>query len=126
MLPRALLTALALGAILLPAAALAKGVQSNYGVTIQSCTVNQGGDGLTNGVNIVYNNTHPSPANEVVFVVGYRGHGYTLVDRGTFSQGATINHNLTNALVGLPWAGPVPNRCAVRQVYLNNGKVLGQ
>ena len=111
-------------ALLVPAAAQAKNM-SNYGVEIQSCVVNQNGSGQTNGINVVYTNTHPSAANEIDFIVGYRGHKYVMVDRGTFSQGATINHKLTNALVGYEWSGPNPNNCTVQRVMLDNGRVLG-
>lgn len=119
---RALLSALALGAALAPWAASAK-IEPAFGVTIQSCVVNSN-NGLTNGINVVYYNTHPSPAIEVDFLVRYHHHAYTLVDHGTFSQGAQINHNLANALVGKPWQGPEPGLCTVQRVYLQNGKVL--
>src|SRR5579862_2371997 len=109
---RVLLAAIAALAILAPAAAQAR-VAPGLGVTIESCVVNQDGSGATNGINVVYYNTHPSPAQEVDFLVGYHGHRYVLVDRGTFSQGARINHNLTNALVGQAWQGPNPNLCTV-------------
>jgi len=120
-------TLLALGAvvaILAPAAAQAD-IISQFGVTIASCVVNSNGNGATNGINIVYYNTHPSPATEVDFLVGYRGHRFTLVDRGRFTQGAQINHNIANALTGWVWKGPTPNLCQVNRVYLANGRVLG-
>jgi hypothetical protein len=56
--------------------------------------------------------------------VRYRGQHAILIDRGNFTQGAQINHNITNALVGLSWQGPNPNLCTVKRVYLANGKVL--
>ena len=121
---RTVLAAVALFAVLCTASAQA-GIQSKFGITIGSCVVNANGSGGTNGVNIVYYNTHPSAANEVDFLVGYRGHKFVMVDRGTFSQGAQINHNLTNALVGYTWDGPNPNMCTVQRVFLNNGRVLG-
>jgi len=95
-----------------------------FGITIQSCVVNSNGAGLTNGVNIVYYNTHPSAATELDFLVRYRGHPYVLIDRGTFTQNAQINHNLANSLVGRAWQGPKANLCTVQRVYLANGKVL--
>ena len=110
--------------VLLTATAQAN-ITSKFGISIQSCVVNQGSNGATNGVNVVYTNTHPSPATEVDFLVGYRGHHYILVDHGTFSQGAQINHNLTNDLVGYAWSGPTPNRCTVNRAYLANGRTLG-
>jgi hypothetical protein len=100
-------------------------ITSKFGISIQSCVVNQGSNGATNGINVVYASTHPSPATEVDFLVGYRGHHYILVDRGTFSEGAQINHNLTNALVGYAWSGSTPNRCTVNRVSLANGNTFG-
>ena len=85
--------------------------------------VNSNGS-VTNGVNVVYSNTHPSPATEVDFLVGYHGHKYVLIDRGSFSQGAQINHNLANALVGEPWQGPRPKLCTAQRVMLANGRVV--
>jgi hypothetical protein len=110
--------------VLLTATAQAN-ITSKFGISIQSCVVNQGSNGATNGVNIVYSNTHASPATEVDFLVAYRGHRYIMTDRGTFTQGAQINHNLSNALVGYAWSGPAPNRCSVNRVYLANGRSFG-
>ncbi|MBV8154984.1 MAG: hypothetical protein JO029_16155 [Candidatus Eremiobacteraeota bacterium] len=101
-------------------------IVSNYGISIQSCVVNQNGSSVTNGINVVYTNTHAAAANEVDFLIGYRGHRYVLRDTGTFTQGAQINHNLTNALVGFGWTGPTPNRCTVKKVVLSDGNVLGE
>jgi hypothetical protein len=100
-------------------------ITSKFGISIQSCVVNQGSNGATNGINVVYTNTHSSPATEVDFQVGYRGHRYILIDHGTFTQGSQINHNLTNDLVGFAWSGPAPNHCTVRRVYLANGATFG-
>jgi hypothetical protein len=96
---------------------------SRHGVTIVSCVVNSNGSNLTNGINVVYYNTHDSPATEVDFVVHYGGHKYILIDRGSFSRGAQINHNLTNALTGQPWDGAQPKNCAVQRVTLADGSV---
>jgi hypothetical protein len=60
----------------------------------------------------------------VDFVVRYRGQKYVLIDRGTFSVGAKINHNINNALVGAPWQGPDVKLCMAQRVILANGKVL--
>ncbi len=108
--------------LLAPAAAQAK-VVSALGIGIQSCVVNNNG-GTTNGINVVYNNTHASPATEVDFLVGYHGHRYVFADRGTFTQYASINHNITSGLVGYTWNGPKPNTCTVQRVVLANGKVF--
>ena len=119
---RPVLAGLAVLCCAMPATAQAR-IISNFGVSIQSCAVNSNGSG-TNGVNVVYSSTHSSPATEVDFLVGYHGHKYVLIDRGSFSQGAQINHNLTNALVGEPWQGPRPKLCTVQRVMLANGRVV--
>lgn len=120
---RNLLVGLAAICCAMPVSAQAKIVPA-FGVSIQSCIVNSNGGGLTNGINVVYYNTHPSAATEVDFIVGYHGRTYVLVDRGTFSQGAQINHNLNNALVGRSWQGPHANLCTVQRVILANGRIL--
>jgi hypothetical protein len=120
---RALWIFAAVAVFLGPASAQARLV-SGYGVTIVSCVVNSNGGNLTNGINVVYYNTHDSPATEVDFLVNYMGHRYILIDKGTFSRGSQINHNLTNALTGQPWNGPKPRNCAVQRVYLANGRSL--
>jgi hypothetical protein len=119
---RSLLAFLAALAVLSPATAQAN-IVSKYRISIQSCVVNQNG-GVTNGVNIVYVNSNAEPATEIDFQVNYRGTRYVLIDSGSFTQNANINHNLTNTLVGLPWSGPTPNLCTVRRVVLANGRVL--
>ncbi len=118
---RALLFCAALCAAAAPVSA--KNVGSKFGVTIVSCVVNSNGN-TTNGINVVYYNTHDSPATEVDFLVNYGKQKYILIDKGTFTRGSQINHNLTNALTGQPWEGPTPKRCSVQRVYLENGNVL--
>jgi hypothetical protein len=120
---RTLLAVAALCAAIAPATAQARSV-SKYGVTIISCVVNNNGNGQTNGINVVYYSHHDSPATEVEFLVAYRGHRYLLIDKGTFSRGSQINHNLNNALTGQSWEGPTPNACQVQRVYLANGQIL--
>jgi hypothetical protein len=120
---RIFLTAFVAAALLVPYAASAEIVPA-FGITIQSCVVNSNGGGLTNGVNVIYYNTHPSPATEIDFLVRYHGHAYVLTDRGTFTQNAQINHTLANSLVGRSWQGPNAKVCTVQRVYLENGKVL--
>jgi hypothetical protein len=119
---RTLLIIAALCVAAAPAVAKSKN-GSAFGVTITSCVVNASGD-KTNGINAVYYNTHDSPATEIDFLVTYQKHKYILIDRGSFTRGAQINHNLTNSLTGQPWAGPAPKGCAVQRVYLANGNVL--
>jgi hypothetical protein len=120
---RTLLFFAALCGLVAPATAFSKN-GSAHGVTIVSCVVNSNGSNLTNGINVVYYNTHDSPATEVDFLVSYQGHKYILIDKGSFARGAQINHNLNNALTGQPWDGSTPKRCAVQRVYLENGNVL--
>ncbi|MBV8068021.1 MAG: hypothetical protein JO113_08580 [Candidatus Eremiobacteraeota bacterium] len=119
---RTLFILVALCIIAAPATAARNG--SRFGVTIVSCVVNSNGSNQTNGINVVYYNTHDSPATEVDFLVNYNGHRYILIDKGTFTRGSQINHNLTNSLTGEAWDGPTPTRCAVQRVYLENGNVL--
>jgi hypothetical protein len=119
---RALLAGFAAAALAVPAAARAE-VVSAFGVTLQSCVVNQQGD-LTNGIQVVFSNTHASPATEVDFMVHYHKHHALFVDRGTFAQGEQISHDLTGALVGRSWQGAQPHLCEVHRVVLANGKIL--
>ena len=119
---RILFTILAVFVLLAPAAAQAK-IVSRLGIAIQSCVVNES-NGVTNGINVVYYNTHPSAATEVDFYVGYHNHKAVLLDRGTFTAGSAINHNLTDGIVGVAWQGPQPHICTVQRVVLSNGKVL--
>jgi hypothetical protein len=116
------LFALAATLLLLSTAAQAKTVD-NLGIAIASCVVNNNGSDVTNGVNVVYYSSHEVAVAEVDFLVGYKGHRYVLKDVGSFTQGAKINHNLTNALVGQPWSGPNVNLCTPQKVVLANGQV---
>ncbi len=119
--PRALRTLAVLAILILPVAAQARNV-SRFGVTIVSCVVNSNSNNTTNGINVVFYNTNDSPATEVDFLVHYGGHKYVLLDKGTFTRGSQINHNLTNALTGETWSGPKPKACQVDRVYLENGR----
>ena len=115
---------LTLAALLAPCAVSAK-VASAFGIKVQRCTVNEnGGHTQTNGVNVVYYNAHETPATEVDFFVSYQGKTFTLIDRGTFTHYAQINHNLGNALVGEVWQGQDPGLCMPARVLFANGKVL--
>ncbi len=118
---RVLLALVVIAIFALPATTQAR-IVSQFGVTIITCVVNSNGGNLTNGINIVYYNTHDSPATEVDFLVNYMGKRYILIDKGNFSRGAQINHNLTNALTGQAWNGPKPKLCKVERVYLANGR----
>ena len=120
---RALRVLVALAILIAPLTAQAR-IVSRFGVTIISCVVNSNGGNLTNGINVVYYNTHDSPATEVEFLVNYHGRRFILIDRGTFSRGAQINHNLANSLTGQPWDSPRPKLCQVERVYLMNGRAF--
>lgn len=119
---RILLIGLIAAAVTVPSAASARLI-SALGITLQSCNANVNGN-VTNGINVIYYNTHQSPATEVDFLVRYHDQRYVLIDRGTFSVGAQIDHNITNALVGAPWQGPNVKLCTAQRVILANGKVL--
>lgn len=118
------LIGLALAMLLMPSEASAK-VTSAFGIKLQRCVINENASRTqTTGVNVVYFNSHETPATEVDFLVRYHGTTYTLTDRGTFTHFAQINHNLTNALVGVVWQGPEPDLCIPGRVQFANGKVL--
>jgi hypothetical protein len=78
----------------------------------------------TTGVNVVYYNAHQTPATEIDFFVSYHGTNYTLIDRGTFTHNAQINHTLTNALAGVVWQGETPDLCTPSRVLFATGKAL--
>jgi hypothetical protein len=118
------LGALALVAMLIAPATTQARIVSRYGLTIISCVVNSNGGASTNGINVVYYNTHDAPATEVDFLVQYGGHRFILIDKGTFTRGAQINHNLANALTGQPWDGPKPKLCRVERLYLADGRTF--
>lgn len=120
---RTILALAAAATLLAPVAANAK-IASNFGVSIQSCVVNKGGNGLTNGINVVYFNTREAPISEVDFLVKYHDHKAVLTDTGTFTHGAEVNHNLTNGLVSYPWYGPTPHLCTVQRLVMQSGKII--
>lgn len=118
------LIGLTLAVLLMPCAASAK-VRSAFGIKLQRCVVNENATHTqTTGVNVVYFNAHETPATEVDFLVRYHGTTYTVTDRGTFTHFAQINHNLTNALVGVVWQGADPELCIPGRVLFATGKVL--
>jgi len=69
------------------------------------------GSPFTDGIRIVYTNLNPVAADRVAFVVSYRGDTQHIVDTGTFSTGATIDHTFGN-FSGDAYLGPNPNSCA--------------
>ena len=121
---RLVITGLTIAVLLLPCGASAKTV-SAFGIKVQSCAVVENANHTqTTGVNVVYFNTHETPATEVDFFVSYHGTNYTLIDRGTFTHNAQINHTLTNALAGVVWQGETPDLCTPSRVLFATGKVL--
>ncbi len=81
--------------LLAPCTASAK-IASAFGIVVQRCIILENKDHTqTTGVNVVYYNSHETPATEVDFLVQYHGKSYTLTDRGSFTHNAQINHNLT-------------------------------
>ncbi|HEY1882883.1 MAG TPA: hypothetical protein VGG51_07570 [Candidatus Cybelea sp.] len=121
---RLAITGLTIAVLLLPCGASAKTV-SAFGIKVQRCVVVENANHTqTTGVNVVYYNTHQTPATEVYFFVSYHGTNYTLVDRGTFTYDAQINHTLTNALSGVVWQGDKPDLCTPSRVLFATGKIL--
>jgi hypothetical protein len=115
---------LTLVVLLAPQSASAK-VRNAFGIVLQRCIVLENASHTqTDGVNVVYYNSHETPATEVDFLVKYHGTTYTLTDRGSFTHLAQINHNLNNALVGSVWQGAHPELCIPGRVQFANGKVL--
>jgi hypothetical protein len=74
----------------------------------------------TDGVEISYVNKAPLTASRVVFSVNYRGDIEHVVDAGTFSSGATIDHTF-GQFTGLAFLGTRPNSCRVAAVRFTNG-----
>lgn len=119
-----LFTGLAVATLLTPCGASAH-TASAFGIVLQRCAVNENGSHTnTNGVNVVYYNSHQTPATEVDFFVRYHGKTYTMIDRGTFTHYAQINHNLGNALVGDVWQGQDAEVCTPSRVVFATGRVL--
>ncbi len=110
--------------LLAPCTASAK-IASAFGIVVQRCILLENKDHTqTTGVNVVYYNTHETPATEVDFLVEYHGKHYTLTDRGSFTHNAQINHTLTDALTGVVWQGEDPELCIPGRVLFATGKVL--
>ncbi|HEY2474946.1 MAG TPA: hypothetical protein VGI19_09100 [Candidatus Cybelea sp.] len=121
---RLALIGLTLAAFLSPSLVGAKTV-SAFGIRLQRCVVleNAAHTEVT-GVNVVYYNTHDTPATEVDFLVQYHGKNYTLTDTGSFTHFAQVDHTLTGAIAGTVWQGDTPDLCTPGRVMFANGKVL--
>jgi hypothetical protein len=90
-------------------------------IQVDSCTVGRDGN-TTRGLDIVYHNTRRVAADKVIFNVDYRGVNRTIVDAGTFSQYASINHGF-DVFDGFGYEGAVLNRCDVTYVHFVDGEV---
>jgi hypothetical protein len=80
------------------------------------------GSPYTDGIRIAYVNHAPKAATRIAFVTNYRGDIQHIIDAGTFSQGATIDHTFGN-YTGDAWLGPHPNSCSVAGVRFADGSV---
>jgi hypothetical protein len=121
---RLFIVGLTVTALLAPCSASAK-VASAFGIVVQRCVLNENKDHTqTTGVNVVYYNSHQTPATEVDFLVHYHGKAYTLTDRGSFTHNAQIDHNLSGSLAGVVWQGRDPELCIPGRVLFATGKVL--
>jgi hypothetical protein len=89
-------------------------------IQVDSCTVGRSGY-ATRGLDIVYHNTRRVAADKVTFNVDYRGINRTIVDAGTFSQYASINHGF-DVFDGFGYEGAVLNRCNVTYVHFVDGE----
>lgn len=121
---RLVLIGLTLAALLAPCAVSAK-VASAFGIRLQRCVVlENAAHTQVTGVNVVYYNTHQTPATEIDFFVQYHGTHYTLTDTGSFTHFAQIDHTLTGAIAGTVWQGDTPELCTPARVMFGNGKIL--
>jgi hypothetical protein len=131
----------------LSAALLAGGVaaapadaQTRPPVVVRSCTILQAarfyhrrfwspwgptlatGVPVVDGVRIVYVNVGSMAASRVAFLVNYRGDVQHIIDVGTFSPSATIDHTFGN-FSGDAYLGSNPNRCVAVAVRFADGSV---
>ncbi len=74
----------------------------------------------TDGIQISYVNQTQKTASRVAFLVNYRGDVEHVVDVGTFSPGATINHTF-GQFSGLAYLGSRPNGCRVAAIRFTDG-----
>jgi hypothetical protein len=71
------------------------------------------------GVNVSFVNVGTAPLNAVTFIVRYNGETQTVTDRGTFSPGIRIDHQL-GALQSKPYAGRAAT-CEVSTFSIQRG-----
>jgi hypothetical protein len=106
-------------------------------IAIQSCTVLQEvttesafwypfgpavphGMPIADGIRIVYTNLNPIAADRVAFVVTYRGDTQRIVDTGTFSTNAAIDH-IFGAFSGDAYLGPKVDACVATAARFIDG-----
>ena len=77
---------------------------------------------VADGVRIRYVNTAPIAADRIVFLVNYRGDVQRVIDVGTFSPNAPIDHAFGN-FSGDAFLGVNPNSCVTRAVRFVNRTV---
>lgn len=121
---RLIFLGLTLVVFLTPCGASAR-MSSAFGIRMQRCMVLQNAAHTqVTGLNVVYYNSHQTPATEIDFVVRYHGTTHTLVDTGTFTHLAQINHTLTGSLAGTVWQGDDVEFCSPGRVVFATGRVL--
>jgi hypothetical protein len=82
----------------------------------------RGGSLYTDGIRIVYMNQSSKTAARVAFLVNYRGDVQHIIDVGTFSPNASIDHSF-GEFTGDAWLGPKPNSCRAVAVRYADGSV---
>lgn len=75
---------------------------------------------VTDGIELQYVNTSAKTADRVAFAVDYRGDVERIIDVGTFSPGAPIDHTF-GTFSGQAYQGERPNRCTVARVRFSDG-----
>ncbi|MGD0473516.1 MAG: hypothetical protein ABSB70_09885 [Candidatus Velthaea sp.] len=81
------------------------------------------GSPFTDGIRISFTNTSAMVADRVVFGVNYRGDFERVIDAGTFSPNARIDHTFADVFSGYAYLGPRPNACSVRVVRFKDGSI---
>lgn len=117
-------TGLIIAALLTPFSVSAK-TSSAFGIKMQRCIVMENAaHTLVTGLNVVWYNSHQTPATEVDFIVRYHGTTHTLTDTGSFTYMSQINHTLTGSIAGVVWQGSDIEFCQPGRVVFATGRVL--
>jgi hypothetical protein len=106
-------------ATLLFGSANARAVVSAAGpVAVLQCSIHRrmGYVAPFHSATITFVNRGDVSLDEVRFTLNYAGRTTTLVDRGTFAKGVTIEHAFS-AFWNVPYAGATPQRCVVDSVH---------